>query len=546
MQLSLIITIFLFLGQTRSWWPFSEEEERKKEDLGPGHKPQVEFDEETVRLARFESVSLQIEQKFLDEAKQLLGVSPLQKCQHRVMMLLNNTCHDMDDEEHAKLSVRLMNCQSQAEGRPTFKCTEEMSIADCTRGMDPDTWTTYHIISNRARALCYVRAQQQFRIQTELVVNRLKSVTLQHLKDAESLAQINEKLREETNDALTDLKRGQVDILEHQTNIKTSQEVLNSFMQGNINTVSGMGTLLKKRSEELQNVTDKLHKHIDLAHSKSVQQEKERLKLQEATIKELDKLNKNVKEVWNGIDSVTQDLFMKFKELTSYHQRVMTNMEEMNTSISNLLILINTMNTGLTDKLSYLNDTVGGTQGSLHVVISIASHLSFFLFCVLVSLFLRLPFKPRLCLFVLIISNLMIDVKFMVGLSFMELVWTLVAVIIGYYGYQRLHPFKINLRQQPKSLPQKQQPSPNLPPPLHHNDIIDDDELSDDSSETPLPSFPPPSSPLRPAVTLTPQRFSSVGSHRNMKCSSLTRSGLPCQLNALPPSPYCHRHKRAN
>lgn len=44
----------------------------------------------------------------------------------QVMMLLNNTCHDMDDEEHAKLSVRLMNCQSQAEGRPTFKCTEEM------------------------------------------------------------------------------------------------------------------------------------------------------------------------------------------------------------------------------------------------------------------------------------------------------------------------------------------------------------------------------------------------------------------------------------
>ena len=84
MQLPLVITIFLLLGQTRSWWPFSEEEERKKEDLGPGHQPKVEFDEETVRLARFESVSLQIEQKFLNEAKQLLGVSPLQKCQHRV------------------------------------------------------------------------------------------------------------------------------------------------------------------------------------------------------------------------------------------------------------------------------------------------------------------------------------------------------------------------------------------------------------------------------------------------------------------------------
>ena len=88
-----------------------------------------------------------------------------------------------------------------------------------------------------------------------------------------------------------------------------------------------MGTLLKERSGELQNVTDKLQRHIgniciqhdyryyrceclvtsldlsfiDLAHYKSVQQEKERLKLQEATIKELDKLNENVKEVWTGI-----------------------------------------------------------------------------------------------------------------------------------------------------------------------------------------------------------------------------------------------------
>ena len=50
--------------------------------------------------------------------------------------------------------------------------------------------------------------------------------------------------------------------MEQQTNLKTSQEVLNSFMQGNINTVSSMGTLLKERSEELQNVTDKLQRHI--------------------------------------------------------------------------------------------------------------------------------------------------------------------------------------------------------------------------------------------------------------------------------------------
>ena len=40
---------------------------------------------------------------------------------------------------------------------------------------------------------------------------------------------------------------------------------------------------------------------LESAHDKSVQREKERLKLQEATNKELHKLNNNVQEVWHGI-----------------------------------------------------------------------------------------------------------------------------------------------------------------------------------------------------------------------------------------------------
>ncbi|CAH1982174.1 unnamed protein product [Acanthoscelides obtectus] len=58
----------------------------------------------------------------------------------------------MNDEQLAKMAVHLLNCQSYVEGRPTYACSDEMSIRDCTKHMDSDTWTSYHLMSNRARA----------------------------------------------------------------------------------------------------------------------------------------------------------------------------------------------------------------------------------------------------------------------------------------------------------------------------------------------------------------------------------------------------------
>jgi len=39
--------------------------------------------------------------------------------------------------------------------------------------MDANTWNSYHIISNRARSICYATRQQQFRLKTEFTVNKL-------------------------------------------------------------------------------------------------------------------------------------------------------------------------------------------------------------------------------------------------------------------------------------------------------------------------------------------------------------------------------------
>ena len=61
---------------------------------------------------------------------------------------------------------------------------------------------------------------------------------------------------------MEELKKGQDDILDHQTRLKSSQELLGKFMDGNIDIISEMETILKERVEELHNVTNKLQTHL--------------------------------------------------------------------------------------------------------------------------------------------------------------------------------------------------------------------------------------------------------------------------------------------
>lgn len=69
------------------------------------------------------------DEKFLQEAAKFTDIqlsSPLEICQHKVIMKIKTSCSDIIEEELAKLSVNLLNCQAAVEGRKTFPCNEEM------------------------------------------------------------------------------------------------------------------------------------------------------------------------------------------------------------------------------------------------------------------------------------------------------------------------------------------------------------------------------------------------------------------------------------
>jgi len=92
--------------------------------------------------------------RFLLEATIAKDLSVLDACHHRVMSELEGRCSDLSEEELAKLSVHLFNCQAAVEKRQTFSCTSDMAIADCTRNMDSTTWNAYQVFCSFCVIIC--------------------------------------------------------------------------------------------------------------------------------------------------------------------------------------------------------------------------------------------------------------------------------------------------------------------------------------------------------------------------------------------------------
>lgn len=60
-------------------------------------------------------------------------------------------------------------------------------LASCTAPMDPDTWSAYQIVSNRACAVCYAARQLEFRRRAEHAVAALATAASDQLHAARTL-----------------------------------------------------------------------------------------------------------------------------------------------------------------------------------------------------------------------------------------------------------------------------------------------------------------------------------------------------------------------
>lgn len=234
-------------------------------------------------------------EEFLKEGLALIN-SPreaLDLCTHRVVQTLKKNCNQLTLEEVGKLAVMMLNCQLEIEGREMFPCKPEMTLQQCTMGMDADKYKIYNYMTHRAIGICSALKQDQFRALAEMTVNRLMTaaqsqITAMHesLKNQRRLNEMGiENLREfQDNDgkikdsqivALEQLKRTG-NLIDENLAVLHQELELRQKSEVNLKSTMELSEKLAQHTIELHEEHDKLLNDVEKI-SESMQHNNEQL-----------------------------------------------------------------------------------------------------------------------------------------------------------------------------------------------------------------------------------------------------------------------------
>ena len=94
-------------------------------------------------------------------------------CWRKAVSSLNETCRDLGQAARQRLAIAFANCHWSSAERRTYKCTDEMSIASCTREMTESAFDVYTQFFNHIEDVCFYLQSQLWQEKTERVSTRL-------------------------------------------------------------------------------------------------------------------------------------------------------------------------------------------------------------------------------------------------------------------------------------------------------------------------------------------------------------------------------------
>ncbi|XP_058792606.1 protein brambleberry-like [Phymastichus coffea] len=350
-----------------------------------GQKVEAKLISNGVPLLSVPYESLTEDEKFLKEAAKFVSdiqiSSPLEVCQHKVILKIKTSCSSMTEEQLAKLSVNLLNCQSESEGRKTYRCTEDMTIKQCTTNMDADTWNAYHLMSNRARAVCYAARSHQFRALTELTVNKLMQSAHSQIETLSSLKESQDRLEEQTHAA-------------------------HKIIESNIEDLTEEKALIRAGHEQLAAMTEDIQKKLEKASNELLEQAEEHGQNHEEIIADLKSIQNQAQQLWEKIESSTNRIIHQNQEAASQYQETLVKLEKINQTIVYIWDLTNNMRTEIDKKLGWITEYIGTTGENLEKVYRITLHLVYLFAAMVVAAFLQAPFLTRSAILGIVPLNL--------------------------------------------------------------------------------------------------------------------------------------------
>ncbi|XP_061154354.1 protein brambleberry isoform X2 [Syngnathus typhle] len=307
------------------------------------------------------------DERFLSEAKQM-ELSPLDSCHHKVVAQLKVSCEGLSEEELAKLGVTLFNCQAQIEGRTTYPCTQHMSIKECTAAMDPDTWNAYHIVSNRARAVCYASRQQLFRLRAEHTINMLISTAASQLAAMEDLKDGQLELRELTAASLDRLLKGHGELQTQQVKLHKGQSQMQSDLRDNLQRLAQEKALIASGQELVARLIREITDRMALVRENVQMQGSQVQDRHRAVVQDLEHVRHQAQDIQQKLDDSVSE-FVQYRERTlRYYADVMSKLERTNISLGVVLRFLDETRGHIEQRL----DTIRGYldwAGELHLLI---------------------------------------------------------------------------------------------------------------------------------------------------------------------------------
>ncbi|XP_069477868.1 protein brambleberry-like [Ambystoma mexicanum] len=415
------------LGSSSGFFGWFLRREPSKKAPSPSHADPV-TDLQKLPNAPFEMTT--VDEKFLAETSHL-NLSPLDSCHLKVVSQLQTSCTDVSEEGLAKLGVALFNCQSSVEGRRTYPCTEEMTLAECTGEMDSDTWNAYHIVSNRARAVCYAARQLHFRRRTEHTVNTLVSTAMNQLEAMKLLKEGQEELRELTAESLEKVVSTQEGLQSQQEQLQNSQKKMETSINGNLEQLAQEKALIASGHQLVAQLIEGITKKMENVTTQLVVQDTELQEGHKVILADLSEVRIRSQEVYSKIES-NLAIFMAHQSQTAqYYDVLMGKLHRMNETLGMVLYAMDHMQTSVEHRLGHIQGFIAWAGMNLNAIYTCVLHAGYFLLLALLMTFLQTPGLSRMVLMFLVVINALSELNHGISLGFKSLTILLFGTVIG-------------------------------------------------------------------------------------------------------------------
>lgn len=402
-----VFLLFLFVpGQCLFGWF-----ETKPEAVKTAEDVPKDFNKDgTAAVVPFEMKTA--DDEFLNEGKKYgLQLSTLDVCQHKVLLGLQTSCSELSEEELGKLSVRLLNCQSAVEGRLTYPCTDEMSLRQCTQRMDQHTWNTYHLISNRARAVCYNIRQQQFYAKTEMTVNKLVWSTDRQVKAMSQLEQEQQKVSSLTNQTLETVALGQEVLMKQQERLRSSQQGVQNFLAENLKELTLEKALIAAGQKELTRMTSVIREKLDAASTMMLSNEEQRQLNHQELLKDLSTVQDYAKFLQERLNQAAEQANIHQEKTVGRFDDALRSLEKINASIAYLQRVMEATRNDVDTKFGWLIKLLHGTDYQLAAIYCCVLHCGYLLAVMFMATFLKFPMTSRLFLLLMVPMNALSEIR---------------------------------------------------------------------------------------------------------------------------------------